>query len=115
MRCGGGVPRVALIWSRMSARTASSLRCRYTVAVVLMWMIAVITRASVAASAASMYSLAGEQVSDAVLEAGGESETRAPVGLGRVAEEELVQVRAAVLDLLPQARHHGTDENDDSS
>ena len=30
----------------MSARTAASLRCRYTVALVLTWMTAVVTRAS---------------------------------------------------------------------
>ena len=50
---------------------------------------------------------------DADLEADGKNETRAPVGVSRVAEDELVQVHAAVLDLLPHARHDGTDQSDD--
>jgi hypothetical protein len=45
--------------------------------------------------------VAGDQAGDAVLEAGGKGETRTPVGLSRVADDELVQVYAAVLDLLP--------------
>lgn len=36
-----------------------------------------------------------------------------PVGLGRVAEDDFVQVCAAVFDVLPHTLHHGADESDD--
>ena len=56
--------------------------------------------------------VARQQARDAVLESSGEREALAAVGLGRVPEDELVEIRASVLDVLPQALHDGTDECD---
>ena len=52
----------------------------------------------------------GEHADDALLEASGKDEAFTPVGLGRVPEDQLVQVPAAVLDVLPHALNGRTDE-----
>ncbi len=107
-----GDVRVARIWSRMSARTASSLRSRYTVAVVLRWMIAVITRASVEATAASTDPPRETGPARSSSRHAGRARPFTSVGLDRLAEDELVQVRSSVLDLLSHARRDRTDESD---
>ena len=51
--------------------------------------------------------VAGEKGRDAVLQASRNREAFAPMVFGGVSEDEFVQVRAAVFDVLPHAGHHG--------